>query len=58
MNMTWTHMSDVKGWQSEGAALYGVNSIPATVLVAQDGTIVARNLRGEAIAEKLKELLK
>ena len=58
MNMTWTHMSDVKGWQCEGAALYGVNSIPATVLVAQDGTIVARNLRGEVIAEKLKELLK
>jgi thiol-disulfide isomerase/thioredoxin len=58
MNMTWTHMSDVKGWQCEGAALYGVNSIPATVLVAQDRTIVARNLRGEAIAEKLKELLK
>ena len=58
LNMTWTHMSDVKGWQCEGAALYGVNSIPATVLVAQDGTIIARNLRGEAIAEKLKELLK
>lgn len=58
MGMTWDHMSDVKGWQCEGAALYGVNSIPATVLVAQDGTIVERNLRGEAIAEKLKELLK
>ena len=58
MGMTWDHMSDVKGWGCEGAALYGVNSIPATVLVAQDGTIVARNLRGEAIAEKLKELLK
>ena len=58
LNMTWTHMSDVKGWQCEGAALYGVNSIPATVLVAQDGTIIARNLRGEAIKEKLAELLK
>ena len=58
MNMTWTHMSDVKGWQCEGAALYGVNSIPATVLVAQDGTIIERNLRGEAIKEKLAELLK
>ena len=58
MNMTWDHMSDVKGWQCEGAALYGVNSIPATVLVAQDGTIIARNLRGEAIKEKLAELLK
>ena len=58
MGMTWDHMSDVKGWQCEGAALYGVNSIPATVLVAQDGTIIARNLRGEAIKEKLAELLK
>ena len=58
MGMTWNHMSDVKGWQCEGAALYGVNSIPATVLVAQDGTIIARNLRGEAIKEKLAELLK
>ena len=58
LGMTWEHMSDVKGWQCEGAALYGVNSIPATVLVAQDGTIIERNLRGEAIAEKLKELLK
>ena len=58
MGMTWDHMSDVKGWQCEGAALYGVNSIPATVLVAQEGTIVERNLRGEAIKEKLAELLK
>ena len=58
MGMTWDHMSDVKGWNCEGAALYGVNSIPATVLIAQDGTIIARNLRGEAIKEKLAELLK
>lgn len=58
MDMTWDHMSDVKGWECEGAALYGVSSIPATVLVAQDGTIIERNLRGEAIKEKLSELLK
>ena len=58
MGMTWDHMSDVKGWECEGAALYGVNSIPATVLVAQDGTIIERNLRGEAIKEKLAELFK
>ena len=58
MGMTWDHMSDVKYWDCEGAKLYGVNSIPATVLVAQDGTIVARNVRGEAIKEKLAELLK
>jgi hypothetical protein len=51
-------MSDLKGWENEAAKLYGVNSIPATVLVNREGIIVARNLRGEAIAEKLAELLK
>lgn len=58
LGMTWPQMSDLKGWQCEGAALYGVNSIPATVLVDQEGTIIERNLRGEAIKEKLGELLK
>lgn len=56
--MTWPMMSDLKGWNCEGASLYGVRSIPATVLVDQEGTIIARNLRGEAIKEKLSELLK
>ena len=57
LGITWPQMSDLKYWDCEGAALYGVRSIPATVLVGQDGTIIARNLRGEAIAEKLAELL-
>ena len=56
--MTWPQMSDLKGWACEGSKLYGVNAIPATVLVDQEGTIIARNLRGEAIQEKLSELLK
>ena len=58
LGANWAHLSDLKGWQCEGAKLYGVNSIPATVLVAQDGTIIARNVRGEAIKEKLAEILK
>jgi peroxiredoxin len=58
LNITWPQMSDLKGWENEAAKLYGVNSIPATVLVNREGIIVARNLRGEAIAEKLTELLK
>lgn len=58
LKITWPQMSDLKGWQSEAARLYGVRSIPSTVLVAQDGTIVARDLRGEDIASKLAELLK
>ena len=57
LGLNWAHLSDLKGWNNEGASLYGVRSIPATVLVAQDGTIIARNVRGEAIKEKLAELL-
>jgi thiol-disulfide isomerase/thioredoxin len=57
LNITWPQMSDLKGWENQAAQLYGVNSIPATVLVNREGVIIARNLRGEAIAEKLAELL-
>lgn len=58
LNITWPQMSDLKAWQCEGAELYGVRSIPATVLVDQEGNIIARNLRGDEISEKLGELLK
>lgn len=56
LNITWPQLSDLKGWQNEGAAMYGVNSIPHLVLVDKDGTIIAKNLHGEALNDKLKEL--
>ena len=56
LGLTWHHISDLKGWECEGAAAYGVRSIPASVLV-KDGVIVARDLRGEELAAKVKELL-
>ena len=58
MNMTWTHMSDLKGVDCQAAILYGIQSIPYTLLIDQEGTILARNIRGEAIEKKLEELLK
>lgn len=54
----WQHGSDLKYWNSEPAQLYGVNSIPANFLINPSGIIVATNLRGPALAEKLKEVLK
>lgn len=51
------HVSDLKGWQSAGSAAYKVNSIPATFLVDKEGRIIAKNLRGPALEEKLQELL-
>ena len=40
------HGSDLAGWSSEAAALYGVSSIPMSFLVDENGVIVAKNLRG------------
>ena len=56
LGLTWHHMSDLQGWKSSAAAAYGINSIPATLLIAPDGKIVASGLRGEALLEKLKEI--
>lgn len=55
--LMWTnHVSDLKGWTNQAAQLYGVTSIPKTVLLDRDGKIIARDLRGEALAAKLKEI--
>jgi thiol-disulfide isomerase/thioredoxin len=54
--LPWHHISDLKGWQSEHAKLYSIRSIPATILVDREGKILARNLRGEQLGEKLKEI--
>ena len=58
LNMTWPQMSDLKFWQSEGAQLYAVNSIPHTVLIDGDGTIIARGLHGEELQTKIAEAVK
>jgi peroxiredoxin len=54
--LTWPHVSDLQGWGSAAGKLYGINSIPATVLVDREGVIVAKNLRGDALREKLEEI--
>lgn len=56
--LTWTHISDLHGWESIAARDYGIESIPANFLVDPQGKIIARDLRGEALAEKLTEVLK
>ena len=54
--LTWTNVSDLRFWDCVPAAAYGVRSIPSNVLIGPDGTIVARNLRGDALVAKLTEL--
>jgi peroxiredoxin len=54
--LIWNHVSDLKGWANAAAQLYGVTSIPHTVLLDKEGKIIARNLRGPALDAKLVEL--
>ncbi|MFV0377377.1 MAG: redoxin domain-containing protein [Mangrovibacterium sp.] len=56
--LTWHHVSDLQYWQNEVAQTYGVTAIPHSVLLDTEGKIVAKNLRGEELDEKLAELLK
>ncbi len=55
--LSWeTHVSDLKAWESEAAALYGVQAIPQTFLIDREGNIAQINIRGAAMLER--ELLK
>ena len=56
MGMRWPQMSDLKGWKCAAAETYGINSIPASILVDPEGKIIAIDLRGPALGNKLKEI--
>lgn len=54
--LTWEyHVSDLGGWQSQPANLYGVNSIPTNYLIDGNGVILAKNLRGAALLAELQK---
>jgi peroxiredoxin len=55
-NLTWTHVSDLKFWQSEAAKTYGITGIPFSILLDPNGVIIAKNLRGQALDAKLAEI--
>jgi peroxiredoxin len=56
--LNWTHVSDLKYWSNEAARQYNIQSIPQNYLIDPNGVIIGKNLRGEALFEKLKEVLK
>ena len=56
LQMPWIHLSDLKGWQSVASSVYNIRSIPASLLIDPKGKIVAIDLRGELLGEKLKEI--
>ena len=55
--LVWpNHVSDLKGWGSAAAKLYGVSSIPCTFLIDKDGRILAKGLRGDTLTQALQQL--
>lgn len=55
--LTWTHVSDLQGWNNAVAVLYGIQSIPQNLLLDPSGKIIAKNLRGQQLLQKLDEIL-
>ena len=55
-SLTWHHVSDLKGWGNEVGKQYGIRSIPSSLILDENGVIIAKNLRGEELREKMEEL--
>lgn len=53
----WTQVSDLKFWGSSVVKLYDISGIPFAVLIDKEGRVIAKNLRGSALEEKLSEIL-
>jgi thiol-disulfide isomerase/thioredoxin len=56
--LTWTHVSDLKYFESQAARDYNINAIPFSILLDKTGKIIAKNLRGAALEQKLEEVFK
>jgi peroxiredoxin len=55
--LNWTQVSDLKGWKSGAASLYGIKGIPMNYLIDKNGIILAKGLRGKELENKLLEIL-
>jgi peroxiredoxin len=54
--LVWDQVSDLKGWASSVNPVYEVQAIPLTYLIDKEGVIIAKNLRGQDLSDKLEEL--
>jgi peroxiredoxin len=56
-HLTWTHISDLKYWNSQAVETFGFQGIPFNVLVDPNGKVIAQELRGKDLENKLREVL-
>ncbi len=57
-HLAWNQVSDLKGWSNETSDLYGIKAIPSNVLIDKDGIIIGKNLFGDDLVKKLKQVIK
>lgn len=57
-DLPWIHVSDLQGWKNAVAVKYGISAVPQNLLINPEGIIIAKNLRGEELTEKLRALIK
>ena len=58
LGMTWTQLCNPEGGSAQVGRAYGVEFIPTVLIIDKTGKIVSRGLEGEALAEKVAELMK
>ncbi|MNN09445.1 hypothetical protein D3C81_1223260 [compost metagenome] len=56
--MPWSQVSSLKGFENEVSTYYGIQGIPSSLLVDPNGKIIARNLRGASLQQKLNDIFK
>jgi peroxiredoxin len=54
--LTWTHVSDLKGWKSSPVQEFGITGVPTSFIVDKEGKVIAKDLRGEDLEAKLEEV--
>lgn len=54
--LNWKQLSDLKGWNNEVSQMFGIRAIPHSILINPEGEIIAKDLRGDALHEKLAEI--
>ncbi|WP_291921604.1 TlpA disulfide reductase family protein [Chitinophaga sp.] len=54
--LEWAHVSDLKGWKNAVAKEYNINAVPSNFLLDKEGKIIAKDLRGEELSQKLAEI--
>ena len=57
-HLGWNQVSDLQGWKNSTSDQYGIKAIPSNVLIDKNGIIIAKNIFGNKLTEKLSELMK